>query len=56
MKIEALFPILSILFNDQTKVEIFIQIELNKEQSIQRKHENDSHPPGYIHGVRLIIK
>ncbi|CAF4073889.1 unnamed protein product, partial [Rotaria sp. Silwood2] len=32
-KIQALFPIISILFNDQTKVEIFVQIEINKEQS-----------------------
>jgi hypothetical protein len=56
MKIEALFPILSILFNDQTKVEIFVQIELNGEQSIERKPANDSHPPGYIHGVRQILK
>ena len=56
MKIEALFPIISILFNDQTKVEIFVQIELNDEQSIERKAANDSHLPGSIHGVRQILK
>ena len=56
MKIEALFPIISILFNDQTKVEIFVQIELNDEQSIERKAANDSHSPGSIHGVRQILK
>ncbi|CAF1590721.1 unnamed protein product [Rotaria magnacalcarata] len=59
MKIEALFPIISILFNDQTKVEIFVQIELNDEQSIECKAVNDSHSPGSIHGVydmeRLLV-
>ncbi|CAF5153843.1 unnamed protein product, partial [Rotaria sp. Silwood1] len=49
-KIEALFPIISILFNDQTKVEIFVQIEINKEQSL-----NDSNSQESIHGVRHII-
>ncbi|CAF3304625.1 unnamed protein product [Rotaria sp. Silwood2] len=54
-KIEALFPIISILFNDQTKVEIFVQIELNNEQTIERKAANDSHRPGSaIHGVHDI--
>ncbi|CAF4818643.1 unnamed protein product, partial [Rotaria sp. Silwood2] len=47
--IQALFPIISILFNDQTKVEIFVQIEINKEQS-----SNDSNSPESIHGVHEI--
>ncbi|CAF4749687.1 unnamed protein product, partial [Rotaria sp. Silwood1] len=34
-KIEALFPIISILFNDQTKVEIFVQIKTNNTQDVQ---------------------
>ncbi|CAF3914880.1 unnamed protein product, partial [Adineta steineri] len=54
MKIEALFPIISILFNDQTKVEIFVQIELNNEQLIERKVANDLHLPESIHGVHDI--
>ncbi|CAF3602493.1 unnamed protein product [Rotaria sp. Silwood1] len=49
MKIEALFPIMSILFNDQTKVEIFVQIELS-----ERKTANDLHLPESIHGVHDI--
>lgn len=56
MKIEALFPIISILFNDQTKVEIFVQIELNDTQLVERNAANCSHPPGSIHGVRKILK
>ncbi|CAF4365434.1 unnamed protein product, partial [Adineta steineri] len=60
MKIEALFPIISILFNDQTKVEIFVQIELNNEQLIERKVVNDLHLPESIHGVhdieRLLVR
>ena len=39
-KVQALYPILSILFNDQTKVEIFIQIQTNSQE--------------LIHGVRII--
>jgi hypothetical protein len=39
-KIQALFPIISILFKDQTKVEIFVQIRTEKEP---------------IHGVRKIF-
>ncbi|CAF3917029.1 unnamed protein product, partial [Rotaria sp. Silwood1] len=34
-KIEALFPIILILFNDQTKVEIFVQIKTNNTQDVQ---------------------
>lgn len=49
-KIQALFPIISILFNDQTKVEIFVQIELNDPSSI------DEDPFGFtIHGVSSIL-
>ena len=40
-KVQALFPIIYILFNDQTKVEIFVQIRTNKERSQEE-----------IHGVR----
>jgi hypothetical protein len=40
-KVQALFPIISILFNDQTKVEIFVQVRTNKTQSQEA-----------IHGVR----
>ncbi|CAF4429562.1 unnamed protein product, partial [Adineta steineri] len=42
------------LFNDQTKVEIFVQIELNNEQLIERKVANDLHLPESIHGVHDI--
>lgn len=40
-KIQALFPIISILFKDQTKVEIFVQVRTNQTQSLES-----------IHGVR----
>lgn len=40
-KVQALFPIVTILFNDQTKVEIFVQIRTNKDRSQEE-----------IHGVR----
>ncbi|CAF1596974.1 unnamed protein product, partial [Rotaria sp. Silwood1] len=43
-KVQALFPIISILFNDQTKVEIYVQIKINNE-----KPSEDS-----IHGVQDI--
>jgi hypothetical protein len=46
-KVEALFPIISILFNDQTRVEIFVQTRINKEQS---QDKSVSQEP--IHGVR----
>jgi hypothetical protein len=46
-KIQALFPIISILFNDQTKVEIFIQTRTTKAHS---QNKSDSEEP--IHGVR----
>ncbi len=39
-KIQALFPIISILFKDQTRVEIFVQIRTDKEP---------------IHGVSITI-
>ncbi|CAF1066713.1 unnamed protein product [Adineta steineri] len=54
MNIEALFSIISTLFNDQTKVEIFVQIELNNEQLIELKVANDLHLPESIHGVHDI--
>ena len=40
-KIQALFPIISIVFKDQTKVEIFVQIQTGKEP---------------IHGVSMTIE
>jgi hypothetical protein len=46
-KIQALFPIISILFNDQTKVEIFIQVRINKEHSQDKSNFQEP-----IHGVR----
>ena len=32
-KIQALYPIISIVFNDKTRVEIFVQVKTNKEHS-----------------------
>ena len=43
-RIQALFPIISILFKDQTKVEIFVQVRTNSERSQEP-----------IHGVSTII-
>jgi len=37
-KIQALFPIISILFKDQTKVEIFVQIRVTTERSEEPIH------------------
>jgi len=37
-KIQALFPIISILFKDQTKVEIFVQVRANQAQSQEPIH------------------
>jgi hypothetical protein len=48
-KIEALYPIISILFNDQTRVEIFVQSILNEERT---NLLSNFHQP--IHGVRKI--
>ena len=42
-KVQALYPIISILFNDQTKVEIFVQIKINSDGSNSQES---------IHGVR----
>lgn len=47
-KIEALYPIISIIFNDQIRVEIFVQIILNN----QDQDNIMFHEP--IHGVRDI--
>jgi hypothetical protein len=46
-QIQALFPIISILFNDKTKVEIFVQINNNKKSS-----QGDSNSHEHITGVR----
>jgi hypothetical protein len=51
--IQALYPIISILFNDQTRVEIFVQIKLNEEHHQSGERVNllmNFHEP--IHGVR----
>ncbi len=41
-KIEALFPIISILFKDQTKVEIFVKIKTNaiRPENVANFHES----------------
>ncbi len=46
-KIQALFPIIYILFNDHTKVEIFVQIKINETES-----QVDSNFHESITGVR----
>lgn len=33
-RVQALFPIISILFTDQTRVEVSLQIKLNDEESV----------------------
>ena len=42
-KVQALYPIIYILFNDHTKVEIYVQIRACREHSYEE-----------IHGVRTI--
>jgi hypothetical protein len=53
-KIQALYPIISILFNDQTRVEIFVQIKekslLNQQYQDQNNLISNFHEP--VHGVR----
>ncbi len=51
-KIQALYPIISILFNDQIRVEIFVQTIFNEESSGKRNLLSNFHEP--IHGVRRI--
>jgi hypothetical protein len=46
-KVQALYPIISILFNDQTKVEIFVQIKINQKNPSDGSNSQES-----IHGVR----
>jgi hypothetical protein len=52
-KVQALFPVIYILFNDQTKVEIFVEIKTKKEQ-----FQNDSKSLWDFHehitGVRTV--
>ncbi len=48
-KIQALYPIISIVFNDQTKVEIFVQTILNEQSSEKRNLLSNFYQP--IHGV-----
>ena len=38
-KVQALFSIISILFTDQTKVEVSLQIKLNEKQSLESSKE-----------------
>ncbi|CAM4806452.1 unnamed protein product [Rotaria magnacalcarata] len=58
-KIQALFPIISIVFHDQTKVEIFVQIKTIQEQSKVQTCQDDFDGEESIHGVhdieRLLI-
>ncbi|CAF5065036.1 unnamed protein product, partial [Rotaria sp. Silwood1] len=49
-KVEALFPIISILFNDQTKVEMYVQTEINNKQSSNVSFSSQQS----IHGVHDI--
>ncbi|CAF3432228.1 unnamed protein product [Rotaria socialis] len=49
-KIQALFPIISIVFHDQTKVEIFVQIKIIKEQSNVQICQDDFEGEESIHG------
>ncbi|CAF3680828.1 unnamed protein product [Adineta steineri] len=54
-KIEALFPIILIVFNDMTKVEISVQVPTNKEQhGDEKRSENASNYDKYINGVHDI--
>ena len=52
--IQAVYPIISILFYDQTRTEIFVQIKGNSTLNEQNSNEmcllSDFHEP--IHGVR----
>jgi hypothetical protein len=50
-KVQALFPIISILFKDQTKVEVFVQIRINEKHS-QADSNSLSSSTEPIHGVR----
>ena len=49
-KIQALYPIISIVFNDQTRVEIFVQSTFNDSSEDQTNMLSNFHQP--IHGVR----
>ena len=53
-RIQALYPIISILFHDQTRVEIFVQIKeksiLNEQYPDERFLLSNFHEP--VHGVR----
>ncbi|CAF2732680.1 unnamed protein product [Rotaria sp. Silwood2] len=49
-KIQALFPIISILFNDQTKVEIYVQTDINNKHSSNVSFSSQQS----IHGVHDI--
>ena len=50
-RIEALYSIISIMFNDQTKVEIFVQIRTTENHS-QDNSNSPSNSQEEIHGVR----
>jgi hypothetical protein len=49
-KIQALYPIISILFHDQTRVEIFVQSIVNRQYQDNTNLLPNFHEP--IHGVR----
>lgn len=48
-KIQAIYPIISILFNDQTRVEIFVQTIFDKQSTEKGNLLSNFHEP--IHGV-----
>lgn len=54
-KVEALFPIISILFNDQTRVEIFVQIQRIGKHAAEQKYHDDEDSQESIHGVRVVM-
>lgn len=50
-KVQALYPLVYILFSDQTKVEIFVQIKTIKTSPDETKSENNSNAQDSVHGV-----
>ncbi|UJR14808.1 hypothetical protein I4U23_001795 [Adineta vaga] len=50
-KVQALYPIITMLFRDQTKVEIFVQIKTIKEYSDETNNQNKQNSEESIHGV-----
>ncbi|CAF0817431.1 unnamed protein product [Adineta ricciae] len=50
-KVQALYPLMYILFSDQTKVEIFVQIKTIKTSSDESKFEDNSNAQDSVHGI-----